>query len=82
METAYVYTCRAWDGDDTVMVFRNHDDAKRALKDDIETEMQNLREEGREEIIPLYGFGGDSGSIYVERTDIYFDFNIEAADLQ
>lgn len=56
------------------------EDAKRSIKDDVQTELINLREAGRERIEVQETL--DGATIYVPDTDIYYEWRIVETDIQ
>lgn len=60
--------------------FWRREDAERSIKDDVQTELVNLREAGRERIEVQETL--DGATIYVPDTDIYYEWAIVENDIQ
>ena len=63
-----------------VYSFWNKEDAERSVKDDVQTELANLREAGRERIEVQETL--DGATIYVPDTDIYYEWTIVETDIR
>ena len=63
-----------------VYSFWNKEDAERSVKDDVQTELANLREAGRERIVVQETL--DGATIYVPDTDIYYEWTIVETDIR
>lgn len=60
--------------------FWRREDAERSIKDDVQTELVNLREAGRERIEVQETL--DGATIYVPDTDIYYEWAIVENNIQ
>ena len=63
-----------------VYSFWNKEDAERSVKDDVQTELANLREACRERIVVQETL--DGATIYVPDTDIYYEWTIVETDIR